>query len=70
MLYRLRGSLEKLSPHWAPHLRRLLRDHANLDTDKPEVHPVSESERMHSWIIPEGELVKLRAILLWLPVHL
>ena len=58
--------LRKLSPLWAPHLRRLLRDHATRDTDKPEVQPVSKPESLHSCVLSWASLEK---IVLWLLVR-
>ena len=43
--------VRKLSPLWAPHLRRLLRDYATRDIDKPEARPASEPESLHSCVL-------------------
>ena len=50
LLVHSKSCLQKLSPLWAPHLRRLLRDRATRDNDKPEVQPVSKPESLHSCI--------------------
>ena len=46
-----------------PHLRRLLRDRATRDIDKPGVQPVNEPESVHIVVVPfpKGWLGKLRA---------
>ena len=54
LLVHSKSCLQKFSPRWAPHLRRLLRDHATRDTDNSEVQRVSEPENLIVVSFPEG----------------
>ena len=51
-------------------LSRSLRVSATQDTDKPEIQPVSEPERLHSLSFPALELGKLEVDYDGLPVEL
>ena len=42
-------STKVVSP-WAPHLRRLIRDRATRDTDKPEAQPVNKPRILYSFV--------------------
>ena len=54
LLAHSKSCLRKLSPLWAPHLRRLLRDRTTRDIDKPEVQPMSELESLLSCVLSRG----------------
>ena len=64
-----KSCLQTFSPHWAPHLRRLLHDHATRDTDKREVQPASKPDSLHSCVLLTVSWSSLEQIVLRLPVR-